>query len=130
LLKEVIDFLPPRRQEPLFSQQRLRVLLKPTGIAGRDPGGAGLGLDTRNPGDSLLQIRSRQGREVIEQRALIPLLGREQRRPFLKLHEDERVHGRRETREHLSMRPRERRGVSGQSCVELHHSATRSESQL
>jgi len=120
LLKEAVDFLTPRRQEPARSQQRLRVILKPSRIAAAKLADAGLVLDTRDSGDRQLQLRPRQARKMTEERPLIPLLGGEQRRPLLKLHEDEGAHGRRQAPEDLLVRPRERCGVSGQSCVELH----------
>jgi len=55
-LKEIIDLLAPLRHEPAFSEQRLRLLLKPGGIAAADPVQTGLSPDLGDPGHNLQQF--------------------------------------------------------------------------
>ena len=57
---------------------------------------------------------------MLEQGALIALLGGEQRRPFLQVGEDEGVNRGRQPAQHLVVRSCERGGFAGEPRIELH----------
>jgi hypothetical protein len=60
-----------------------------------------------------------QLRQVLEQRALVAPLGREQRRPFLQLDEDERMDGRRKAAQRVAVLARERRRLGGRERLPI-----------
>src|SRR5262249_39607887 len=130
LLEQAVDFPAPGDEQSALSQQSLRIVLESGGIALAEPVDGGFRFDACDSRDRLVQLRARHTREVFEQRALVALLRTKQHRPLLELDENERVKGRRQTREHLAVLPRQRRGVARQDRGELHRSAKASRSSV
>src|SRR5262249_6339827 len=120
LSKEGVDFLPPLRQEFPLPQERLCLVLETCGVSASDFVAAGLGLDPRDAGHRTRQLKPREAREVLQERALISLLGAEERGPLLKFQDDEGLYCCGQAREERRVGSRQCSGVARQACVELH----------
>src|SRR5207245_8703363 len=110
--EDLVDLLPPAGQEALAPEQGLGLVLELAGIARPHAATTGLGLEARYAGEGLDLPRSGPGRDTLQQRAQIGLLGREERRPLLRFDADECPEGHRQAREEVAVLPEQGRRVA------------------
>src|SRR5262249_36269883 len=113
--EEAVHLATPGDDEPALARQRLRLVLESRRVSFPKPRDARIRLDALDSRRGLIQIAARHARQMFEERTLIALLRGEERRPLLELDENEGVDGRRQTREHLAVLPRQRGGFAGQA---------------